>query len=230
MSDIVNGYLTLDQIQDAVGDTTFGHVPEWERAITAASRQIDLWCGRYFYLDAAPSARRYNATDRTCTCTGDFDDAAGVIVKTDDDNDGVFETVWTSDQWQAQSDSVPNMPFVRFNGWPWTQITTTTRTREFSVSGRTPSVEVTATWGWGAVPIAVEQACQALATLYYQSKDSSAGGMLEIDNIDRLSTDPIVVARALLADYAVPGGTLYVPPTPSVQMPTPKAGRRLRAS
>jgi hypothetical protein len=226
---IVNGYLTLDQIQSAVGDTTLGHVPEWERAITAASRQIDLWCGRFFYQDSAPSARVYNPYDRTCTCTGDFDSTVGVAVATDEDGDGVFETVWSADQWQAQSDSVPNMPFVRFNGWPWTQVTTTTRTREFPVSGRTPSIQVTATWGWGAVPEAVAQACEALATLYYQSKDTSAGGMIEIDNIDRLSTDPIVVARGLLTDYAVPGGTLYVPPTQPVPVVMPKAGRRLRA-
>lgn len=221
------GYMDLDALMDAAGDTTQTHIPEWERAILAASRQIDLWCGRFFYLDTAPSARTYNASDRTCTCTGDFASTSGVIVKTDVDGDGVFETVWTSGQWQAQSDSVPNMPFVRFNGWPWTQITTTTRTREFPVSGRTPSIEVTATWGWGAVPVAVEQACESLATLYYRSKDSSSGGMIGIDNVERLSTDPIAVAQSLVRDYAVPGGTLHVPPMPvEHELALPKGRRR----
>lgn len=229
-TDPLNGYLSVDQLQAAIGDTTLSHLDEHARAISSASRQIDMWAGRYFYQDDAPSARLLNATDRTCVCPGDFDSTTGVIVKTDDDDDGVYETTWASNQWQAQSGSVPNMPFVRFNGWPWTTISTTTRTREFPISGRRPSIQVTATWGWATVPTAIEQACEALAILYYQSKDSSAGGMIEIDNIDRLSTDPIVVARALVRDYAVPGGTLYVPPEPPLVMPAPKAAKRSRPS
>jgi hypothetical protein len=218
---ITNGYMSVDQLQSAIGDTTIGHIPEHERAIEAASRQIDLWCGRYFYQDTVASARLYNAEDRTKVCTGDFATTSGVIVQTDDDNDGVFEVTWTSGQWQAQ-------PFVRYNNWPFTSVTTTTRTREFPVSGRRPSIQVTAQWGWASVPVAVAQACELVAILYYQSKDSSAGGMIDLESIDRLSTDPLVMARALVRDYAVEGGTLYTPPTPPMPMVMPKAGKSLR--
>jgi hypothetical protein len=223
-NNVVNGYLSVDQLQSAVGDTTFGHIPEHIRAINAASRQIDMWAGRYFYQDAAPSSRLLDVVDRTKVYAGDFDSTSGVVVATDDTGDGTYSTVWTSDQWQAQSDSVPNMPFVRFNGWPWTCITTTTRSREFPVSGRRPNVRVTATWGWGSVPGAIEQACEALAILYYQAKDTSAGGIIDIDSVDRLSTDPLAVAGALVRPYSVPGGTLYVPPEPPVHL---LAGRKL---
>lgn len=223
---IVNGYLALSQLKNAVGDTTDKHIPEHERAINAASRQIDLWAGRFFYREASPSARLLDVTDRTKVYTGDFDSTTGVIVATDDIGDGNYETIWDTSEWQAQSDSLPSMPFVRINGWPWTTITTTTRTREFPVAGRRPNVKVTATWGWGSVPGAIEQACEALAILYYQSKDSSAGGIVDIDSIDRLSTDPLAVARALVRPYAVPGGTLYAPPEATAPMLMSKVGKR----
>jgi hypothetical protein len=34
------------------------------------------------------------------------------------------------------------------------------------------------------------------------------------------------VARALVKDYAVPGGTIYVPPVQPIQMPPPKAAAK----
>jgi len=204
---LTNGYLTVNALQSAVGDTTYTHTAERERAIGAASRQIDLWTGRYFYQDAAPSARLFDATDRTCTYVGDFDSAAGVVVATDDNHDGTYGVVWTSGQWQPE-------PYVRFNGWPYTTITTTSRIREFPLSGRAPSVRVTALWGWHAIPGPIEQACETLATLYYRP------------NIELISADPISVAQGLCRQYAVPGGTLYVPPATPMEL-APKLAPKL---
>lgn len=212
---VVNGYLALSQLKNAVGDTTDKHIPEHERAINAASRQIDLWTGRFFYRDPVATPRLLNPVDRTVTYTGDFDSTTDVVVATDVDGDGVFETLWTSDQWQAE-------PFVRWNGWPYTQISTTTRTTEFPVSGRRPNVQITARWGWAAVPGPIEQACEALAVLYYRTKDSSAGGMIKFDqSVEVMSTDPVVIAANLCRQYVVEGGSLYVPPAP-VEMEKPK--------
>lgn len=215
------GYMDVDALMDAVGDITQVHIPEHERAISAASRQIDLWTGRYFYQDDTATARLFRAFDRTKVCVGDFTDPGSVIVQTDDDFDGVFETTWDDEDWQAE-------PFVLFNDWPPATITTTTRTREFPLAGRRPPIKVTARWGWEAIPGPIEQACESLATLYYRSKDSSSGGMIGIDtNVERLSTDPIAVAMALCRDYAVYGGTLYVPPMPvEHELVLPKGRRR----
>lgn len=202
---MLNVYLSRAQLQAAVGDFTQVHEPEHDRAIEAASRKIDEWTGRYFYQDAAASARVFRAKDRTCVCTGDFDVTAGVIVKTDDDMDGVFETTWTIGQWQAE-------PFVRWNAKPYMTISTTTRTREFPFGSRRPLVQVTAKWGWGSVPVAVEQATEYLATLFFRAKDQY-GAVIGIDtDTEKLSADPIKVAMELVREYAVEGGTLYKPP------------------
>jgi hypothetical protein len=138
-------------------------------------------------------------------CTGDFDVTTDVVVKTDDDDDGVFETTWTVGQWQAE-------PLVRWNQKPHVVITTTTRTREFPFGSRRPLVQVTAKWGWGSVPVAVEQATEYLATLFFRAKDQY-GAVIGIDtDTEKLSADPIKVAMELVREYAVEGGTLYKPP------------------
>lgn len=207
---ITNGYLTLAQLQQAVGDTTFEFDEVWERAIEAASRQIDEWCGRYFYQDATATARLFRADDNTYVCTGDFDSTADVVVATDEDGDGVFETPWMANEWQAE-------PLVRYNQRPFERITTTTRTREFPVDGRRPKVQVTATWGWGKVPETVEQACSVLASLYFRSKDWSGQSFgLDLQGSqggeEKFTADPLHIAKKLVMPYVVEGGLLYQPP------------------
>ncbi len=199
---IVNGYVTLDRLKEAVGSKNNVHDNDFERAIGAASRKIDEWTGRYFYQDAAPSARLYRASDSFYVCVGDFDSTAGVSVKTDNDSDGVFETTWTSEQWQAE-------PFVRYNLKPYTRISATTRVQGFPFWSLRPLVQVTATWGWGAVPPQVEQACEYAATLFYRAKDQYGASIGLIDQTEKMTADPLKVAMELVREYAVEGGTLY---------------------
>jgi len=201
----LNAYITRAKLQAAVGDSLQVHEAEHDRAIEAASRKIDEWTGRYFYQDAVASARVFRAKSRTCVCTGDFDATADVIVETDDDDDGVFETEWTVGQWQAE-------PFVRWNGKPHVVITTATRTREFPFGSRRPLVQVTAQWGWASVPVAVEQATEYLAILFFRAKDQYGVSIgITDDSREELSADPIKVAMELVKEYAVEGGTLYKP-------------------
>lgn len=216
MEAITNGYLTRAKLKAAIGDTTYVHDAEHDRAIEAASRTIDLWTGRYFWREPAPAARLFRADpctwlhvhDRTTVCVGDFDSTAGLTVETDDDADGVFETPWKATEWQAE-------PLVRYNNWPYTKITTTTRTREFPLDSRRARVRVTTTWGWGQIPLPVEQACEILSTLFYRSKDwsgASFGLHGQGAGQEKVSADPISVAMRLVEQYAVKGGTLYKPP------------------
>lgn len=201
---IVNGYLTLARLKEAVGAKTEVHDNDLERAIGSASRKIDEWTGRYFYQDAAPSARLYRAADAFYVSVGDFDSTAGVLVKTDLDTDGVFETTWASSDWQAE-------PLVRYNQKPYTRITATSRDKTFPFWSLRPMVQVTATWGWGAVPPQVEQACEYMATLFYRAKDQYGASIGLIDQTEKMTADPIKVAMELVREYAVEGGTLYKP-------------------
>lgn len=203
---LVNGYLQRAELKTAIGDTTLGHDEEHDRAIEAASRQIDLWCGpppgRQFWQDTAASPRVFRAKDRTMVCINDFDSTSGLIVETDDDADGIFETLWDVSEWQAE-------PFNRWSDHPYTCITTTTRDREFPLDSRRPRVKVTTKWGWVEPPLPVKQACMTLATLYFRSKDMAGVGVGIDFSTTTISADPVSLAMKLVQPYAISGGQLY---------------------
>lgn len=201
---LINGYITRERLKEAVGSRNEVHDNDFDRAIGSASRKIDEWTGRYFYQDTAPSDRVAYAADRTFVCVGDFDSTVGMVVKTDDDGDGIFETTWDSSEWQAE-------PHVRYNFKPFTKISTTTRTREFPFWSRRPLIEVTATWGWGIIPPQVEQACEYMAILFYRGKDQYGASIGLMDETEKLTADPLKIAKELVFEYAVDGGTLFKP-------------------
>ena len=57
-------------------------------AINAASRQIDAFCGRYFYADGSASARKFFTDDLYRLKVDDISTTTGLVVKYDDDDDG----------------------------------------------------------------------------------------------------------------------------------------------
>jgi len=143
---IVNAYLSLDALKSALGDTTTDYDVDYERAIEAASRQIDDWCdGKHFWREPVAVKRVFRPVNRYLVRTSFFADADSVLVETDDDEDGTFDTVWTADQWQPE-------PLARTNNYPYEQIVAITRTRRFPLNGRRATVRVTAPVGLGGDP------------------------------------------------------------------------------
>lgn len=192
---IVNGYLSLASLKAALGDETTDYDSDYERAISAASRQIDDWCGgRHFWLEPAPTARLFRPVNRYLVITGFFPTAESVVVETDDDGDGSFSTSWTSGQWQAE-------PVIRTNGYPFEQITATSRSRPFPISGRRPTVKVTARWGWSSVPAQVAQACQILAIAYFKSRDLVGSQFGFEQDLQGRGVGPVQLARSLVAEF-----------------------------
>lgn len=200
----VHGYLTADELRDGMGDRD-RTVDEasYVRAIEAASRQIDDWCStpekrRFFWREPDPTARRFNPGRRRWLWVGDFDDTTGLVVRTDDDDDGVFETEWAATDWQAE-------PLVRINGHPYTAIAAVAA-REFPIATRFEGrarVEVVARWGWAAVPPEVAQACQILATAYQRSQHLT-GQNLGGDELTS-GLGPVALARDLVTNLHVDG-------------------------
>lgn len=93
------------------------------------------------------------------------------MVKTDDNGDGTFETTWDATGSPADYQAEP---LVRVNGYPYTRIVAIDD-KAFPVSTRRALVQVTAQWGWAAVPIDVEQACLILAAKFFQRRQTSTG-------------------------------------------------------
>lgn len=173
---LVNCYLSRQQLQDVLRDQLTAHDDEYDRAITAASRQIDSYCGRHFYKVDTPTAKVFRPWQCDEVWTGDIATSVGLIVKTDDDDDGVFETTWAATDYQLE-------PFDRLEGTrPYEQIIAlgaaefpTPNLSYYSTRTVRPSrrarVQITASWGWPAVPDEVVSACQILAVDHFKSKD-----------------------------------------------------------
>ena len=180
---ITNGNTTLVDIKarlaiiDTIDDAAL------ELAVNAASRRIDAYCGQRFYQDATVQAREFYPADPvtldfTYAEPGEPRDgistATGLIVKIDTDNDGTFETTLTSG---TDFLLTPRNAATRTPVWPYTGLRLITSSLWYfprPYYGR-PSVQVTAKWGWPAVPDDVTQACMIFAVDLFKSKDAPFG-------------------------------------------------------
>lgn len=192
---IVDGYCSLTNLKNRL--SLDGSTPELdpilEGVIEAASRMIDGVTGRVFYQRTA-QARVFSAEESWML---DIDDLVSVTtLKADEDGDRVYEITW------AITDYDLGPLNAAIYGRPYTRITLTPNsTRSFPTLSR--SVQITGTWGWPAVPDAVEEACLITAHRYYTRKNAPYGvtGSLELGQQSLVipSMDPDV--KALLAPF-----------------------------
>lgn len=182
---------------------------EYAAAIEAASRMVDAWCGRRFFLDDAASARQFVVPRAGCRfLIDDFATVEDLEVKTDDDIDGTFETTWTITTdfrcapFNRRGVSGETVAFYEL-------ISTGTRAWPFSCYG-IPTVEVTAQWGWAQpVPEPVRRATLILAAKLHGLRGAPLGvaGFGEFGAVRVLGTVPdVVLALAPYRRYDVVAG------------------------
>lgn len=171
-------------------------------AIDAAQNQVDEFCGRVFTLDTVATARWLDSD----TCGSghlpyDIATTSGLIVATDHNNDGVAEQTWTISTHFTLAPLNGIGPDGR-TGWPYTQIRTVYGSPRYWPWGRNV-IQITAKWGWPAVPANVKQATLMLAAETMKLKDAPLGvaGFGDLGLI-RVRENPIV-AR-LLSRYVHP--------------------------
>ena len=188
-------YLTLAELKSAlvIGDTDDD--AELGFAITAASRSIDHYAGRQFGLTGSAVARYYSAQSGLVVTIDDLQTTTGLVIKEDEDRDGVFETTLVLDTdvrlypWNATAE-----------GRPWTELRAEP-TETFSCHPR--AFEVTGNWGWTTVPTLIKQACLIQAGRIFKRKDSPMGiaGSPELGSeirlLARLDPDVAVLVSAL---------------------------------
>lgn len=165
-------YVTRAELKSYMGLETSVMDAEVDAAISSASRAIEKHCFRQFNLAGAATARVFYPLRPELTIVDDISDATGLIVKTDDDGDGVFENTWTigTDFELQPLNGVRNgVP-----GWPYWKIVACGTIKSFRGSHRA-NVQVTANWGWLALPADVKQACKVLASDAFQYKDTRMG-------------------------------------------------------
>jgi len=193
---VTNGYTTAVlfkariHIEDAVDDT------EVDQAINAASRKIDGHCGRRFYTDGEVSARRFYASEPDVLWVDDFSTVVGLVVKTDDDDDATFETTWSSSDYQVEplngaANGIEGIPYYRIRSVEGTA---------FPTSTARPGVEVTADWGWAAVPDPVADAALIVASELFKLREAPFG-VAGFGDFGAVRVKDIPQAAALLEPY-----------------------------
>jgi hypothetical protein len=174
---LTNAYGTMQQLRAAAGITDANntdHDSALEIAGNAAARMIDDHCGRRFWQDGTVQVRTY-CPDEACEVdVDDISTTTGLIVKVDDDDDGTFETTWTINTAfivapvNAAADT-PVKPYEQLRavgGYYFPR----------SAYGR-PTVQVTAKFGWPAVPPQVLDAWLLQSVQLYKSDAAPFGGV-----------------------------------------------------
>lgn len=193
---IVNGYATRNQIKAAlrIGTADTQDDELIDNCAGAASRLIDGYANRAFWVVGTATSRVFTAgSDFVCQ----VDDMSGtaITVKSSQQANQIFDTTWTTSDYQLEPvngilDGL-TVPYTRIRAignylWP-------TLNNNF---GEEALVQVTALWGWPAVPEPITQATIIQASRIFKRYDSPLGvagfGDLGVMRVSR-ALDPDVM-------------------------------------
>jgi hypothetical protein len=199
---VVNGYATVAELREHLGDTGSKLDTELlERSIEAASRAIDRHCGRRFWQEATTSARTYRPVDPLTVIVDDISTTTGLAIKTDTTGDGTWATTWDSADYQLEplnADVVATGSTGDPYAW-WRIVAIDDKT--FITGTLRASLQVTARFGWSAVPDEVQEAAILKAVALFRRKDAPFGiaGIGDFGPVRISRRDPDVTE--LLAPY-----------------------------
>lgn len=153
-------YATRTELKAYIGVTDATDDTKVDDALASASRGIEQYCQRQFNDAGSTSTREVEPCgDIYWLEVDDFSTTVGLVVKYDSAADGTFATTLAATTYKAYPlngvvDGQAGWPFWKLRGvnysWPtWWQL---------------PPIQVTARWGWSAVPSPVKQACLLLAS------------------------------------------------------------------
>lgn len=165
-----DNYITLGEFKahTEIGDTADD--TEVSAVLSAVSRAVERFCFRQFNDAGSATARTYHAISHYFLYLDDFSTTAGLVVKTDTTNNGTYETTVPSTSYTVEpTNGVVNGQ----TGHPYRKIVL--HDSYWFPCWDRPGVEVTAQWGWAAVPADVKQACLIQATRIFRRKHSPEG-------------------------------------------------------
>lgn len=151
-------------VEDTIDDVRLAE------ALATASREIEAWCGRQFNKATDATARLFAPDSATLVLVDDFHTTTGLQIAVDSTGRGSF-TSWPSTAYRLEPlngvvSGQPGWPYYRirplggYGAWWW------------GVDGL---VQVTAQWGWEAVPGPVKEACLIMAAESFKLGDAPFG-------------------------------------------------------
>lgn len=167
-------YISSDELKHYNKITNDSSDAEISFAISAASRAIDAYCGRQFGQLSAAAPRYYTAfynprLGQNIVYIEDLMTTTDLVIKTNDEYGGAYTNTLT-----VNTDYVLYPYNAAADGKPWTAIVGGSNPA-YELPLRLPSVEITARWGWSAVPAVVEQACLFQAARFLWRRNAPAG-------------------------------------------------------
>ena len=153
---MANAYISLSVFKASAGLDISGtaYDTRLRSLIENVSREVDNFCERIFYYTV--ETRLFDGTGKTSFNLPDLIAIPGSGLKEDENNDGTFETVWgTSDFLYAPYNATPTSTSGRAR--PYTKLLVNTKsngTQDSFVRGQ-QNYEITGTWGFSRVLIAV---------------------------------------------------------------------------
>lgn len=164
-------YITLAELEATlgIGSSTPGSADR-TAAIASASRAIDKICQRVFDPGSGPpggsnepETRYYNPDQVLAQEIDDVYTTSDLVLATDNDGDGTFETTWTLG---TDFDLDPLNAVT--DGEPYTRIRVRANSNNIFIPHFTNSVKLTAFFGWASVPDDIVNATTLLASRVYQ--------------------------------------------------------------
>lgn len=169
-------YATLLDVRSWVGVYDNSDDTELDMARDAATNAVSAWCGANYDLAASATARVFAPVSSTVldlsALGSTIGSTTGLAVAVDDDDDGTFETSWAATDWQVEP---LNSAGVGSLAWPGTHLRAVGDYRwPVGGSGRARA-QVTAKWGWPAVPAGVKMATIMLTVAWHQRRATMTG-------------------------------------------------------
>lgn len=155
-----DNYLTLPQVKAYLGITDTDDDTPITTAIDSITEEIDEYCDRQFNLASSATARVYEPNGTNVLEVDDIATTVGLLVKIDTAGDGTYSQSLTIN---TQFDLRPlNGVVGGRTGFPYNRIRAINYL--WPCTWNVAPVQVTATWGWAAIPKAVIQAAYILAS------------------------------------------------------------------
>ena len=196
---ITNGYCTLAEVKAALRLTDNVDDTLLENAIESASRRIDGYTGRFFYKTSQTAITMYPYNEYLLFFPADVA-TNSITIKIDTAANGTYATTLVQgvDYLLEPTDTIlQSRPYLnaRMVGGA---------TFPLFVTPSFPTVQVTAQWGWNAIPDDVNQACVLLAMRQFARLNAALGVVGFADMaITVRAVDPDV--RDLLSPYKMFG-------------------------
>lgn len=196
-----DSYASPDELKDRLGLTDTNDDTRVVEALASVSREIEAVCDRQFNKTTSATSRVYYPHDLCWATVDDFHTTTGLVVATDQGDDGTYETVWSASDYQLEP---LNGVVGGEQGWPYFKIRAL-RSRWFPTTGIRAPIQVTAQWGWAAVPAPVKEACLILAEETFKLRDAPFGvaGFGDM-GVVRVRSNPMAAQK--LAPYMRLGG------------------------